>query len=467
MPPPAKKESRVQRRELASALIASTTAAVVLSEKAQAQTCAAPCYAQTAAEAAAGVTPTNYSYPELNVMRYGAAPSNTGAQNATAFGKCIAVLARHAEGEMLIPAGNTFNISQALFNNMSSFNVRCDGTLSSSAAQPGSVGRDGRSSYQGLYSTFKIIGCTRFKIYGKGYINPGFVEPMYIGSCSDFDIALDARGSGQNTSLSGFFVQRCSQFRLHDMTIDSITLQRMSDSSEIYDSWLNNIQLLQCYNFKIDGWLTRKAGMSGIYIAGCYDFDIINNISELNAGSGIQLTWISGVNVNGVSTPVRYKINNNIFRYNQADGIDAANTSGSTVTVNAQFNGNLHCYNGWRNCNPANAGGADGSGIGTFIDISGIEAVGNVVVESHNAGIFVSNCNNWRISNNTITKLNAGTSQAGVSISTSSNGTLSNNDIYVASTIAALAMQPVADVKIVGNNFNGGRISLPGLQVLG
>lgn len=123
------------RRDLASALIVSS-AAVMLSDKSQAQTCSAPCYAQTAAETAAGVTPTNYTYPELNVMRYGAATTNTGALNATAFGQCIAVLSHHTEGEMPIPAGSTFNITQSLFSSMSSFNVRCDGVIQSSAAQP-------------------------------------------------------------------------------------------------------------------------------------------------------------------------------------------------------------------------------------------------------------------------------------------------------------------------------------------
>jgi hypothetical protein len=50
-------------------------------QSASAQTCTAPCYARTAAEIAAGVTPTNTAYPQGNVRRYGADP--TGAADST------------------------------------------------------------------------------------------------------------------------------------------------------------------------------------------------------------------------------------------------------------------------------------------------------------------------------------------------------------------------------------------------
>jgi hypothetical protein len=60
----------MQRRDLASALFISSTAAVLLSEKTQAQSCTAPCYARTVAESAAGVTPVNSALPPGNVLRY-------------------------------------------------------------------------------------------------------------------------------------------------------------------------------------------------------------------------------------------------------------------------------------------------------------------------------------------------------------------------------------------------------------
>ena len=59
------------RRDLASALIVSSAAAVMLSDKSHAQACTAPCYAATSAEMTAGVTIVNSSYMPGNVLRYG------------------------------------------------------------------------------------------------------------------------------------------------------------------------------------------------------------------------------------------------------------------------------------------------------------------------------------------------------------------------------------------------------------
>jgi hypothetical protein len=73
----------MQRRELASALIASASAAASLSAKSQAQTDAASNYERTSGEIAAGVTPTNTSIPPGNVLRYGA-NSSPGSTDMTA-----------------------------------------------------------------------------------------------------------------------------------------------------------------------------------------------------------------------------------------------------------------------------------------------------------------------------------------------------------------------------------------------
>ena len=63
----------MRRRDLSKVLIASATASVLLHNRvAVAQTCVAPCYARTAAEIAAGVTPVNYEYVPGDVRRYGA-----------------------------------------------------------------------------------------------------------------------------------------------------------------------------------------------------------------------------------------------------------------------------------------------------------------------------------------------------------------------------------------------------------
>lgn len=50
-------------------------------------------YPQTAAETAAGVTPTNFAYPELNILRYGADPTATN-DSATAINNALSVASK-------------------------------------------------------------------------------------------------------------------------------------------------------------------------------------------------------------------------------------------------------------------------------------------------------------------------------------------------------------------------------------
>jgi hypothetical protein len=59
------------RRDISKALLATAAGSTVVAQRTEAQSCTAPCYAQTAAEIAAMVTPVNYAYAPGNVLRYG------------------------------------------------------------------------------------------------------------------------------------------------------------------------------------------------------------------------------------------------------------------------------------------------------------------------------------------------------------------------------------------------------------
>jgi len=105
----------MQRRDMAKVLLASAAGAAALSERTEAQTCTAPCFATTAAEIAAGVTPTNTAYSAngpIDVRRYGYAADNnpaSAATNTTALNKAILVAATVVGGEIggtvLLPTG--------------------------------------------------------------------------------------------------------------------------------------------------------------------------------------------------------------------------------------------------------------------------------------------------------------------------------------------------------------------------
>lgn len=408
-------------------------------------------YEQTPAELAAGVVIVNPNFLELDARRYGLATTATAATNTTALQAGVSVLAQYQDAELIVAAGVVASINQITFNTMTKFNFRCDGILVSNANQPGTPFTDSRSTFAGVFSPLWFSSCSNFKVYGKGYVQPGYVEPVFLSSCFDFDFSLDCRGNGTNSTLSGFYIRYCYQFRLHDMTIDSITAQNMNNSTEVYYSWLNNVQLWDSYDFLISRVTSRRSGMNGLYPASnCYEFAIRDCICEYNAASGIQLAWSSfGV------FPVRFSISNNTLRYNQADGIDCNNTQGSQALIYATFMGNIHAYNGWINCNPANAAGADGSGVGTFEAVSNFEVIGNTVTECAHGGIFLQTCSQWRVVGNTVIKSNTGTAGDGCFISGGTSGSLAFNDIKVPSTLSALNMQSTNDVTVNNNSFDG------------
>lgn len=78
----------MRRRDISKALFATAAGSTVAAAPVEAQTCTAPCYAQTTAESAAGVTPVNYAYPFLDVRRYGAVGNGT-TDDTAAFNAAI------------------------------------------------------------------------------------------------------------------------------------------------------------------------------------------------------------------------------------------------------------------------------------------------------------------------------------------------------------------------------------------
>lgn len=74
----------MRRRDISKALFATAAGSALVAQRAEAQTCTAPCFAQTAAEIAAGVTPVNYASPPGYVSRYGAntVPGTTNMSTA-------------------------------------------------------------------------------------------------------------------------------------------------------------------------------------------------------------------------------------------------------------------------------------------------------------------------------------------------------------------------------------------------
>ena len=62
----------MDRRDISKILLGTVAGAALLNERANAQSCVAPCYALTDAEDTANVTPSDYSFPPGDIRRFGA-----------------------------------------------------------------------------------------------------------------------------------------------------------------------------------------------------------------------------------------------------------------------------------------------------------------------------------------------------------------------------------------------------------
>jgi hypothetical protein len=381
----------------------------------------------------------------VNVKDFGA--TGDGVTDDTAAIQA-AVNSLPINGTLYFPQG-TYNVVTISFISKSNFWIQLDGKLASIASKPAGANVDARSTQAGVAPVLKFNSCTVFEIYGKGSISNLYREAIYIYTCNDFNISINLIGTGVNDNLSGVQIQYCNRFFISSMIVSAVTYKPISN----YNSWSNNLFILDSTDFVIDKINTKLSGMNGIYVgSNCSNFTLSNNLIQNNSGSGIQLAWSSYGNF-----PIQWVVCGNQIHNNLSDGIDVNNTSGSTVITNGTIANNMLSINGWVGESLASGTpGPDGSGIGTFANIDGFCVSNNQAIEPARAGIYLLNCNNAKITNNYVLKSNAGTINDGIYVQTCNNILINGNNITVPSSINALNLQPtLINVIIDSNTLNG------------
>jgi len=155
------------RRDIYVGFVAAATGSALL-KTAQAQSCTPPCYAQSAAEAAAGVTPADYSHQPGNVLRYGANISPGTTDMTAAIQAAVNQAAQPGGAPAYVPAG-TYHASTTL---CLSSNVRLHGDGSGSVIEFGSSAN--QDCMAGI--TVSNVSVSRLKLvlsnpqFGCGYV---------------------------------------------------------------------------------------------------------------------------------------------------------------------------------------------------------------------------------------------------------------------------------------------------------
>jgi hypothetical protein len=142
---------------------------------------------QTSAEKLAGVTPVNYAYPPLNILRYGADPTGI-ADSGPAFNYMVSVMASAQGGDAIIPPGQYLFSTQPLIT--------------------------------GYFTGNASFWCYGAEFYSSGNIFGLSIE--YNGTPHQLTVyGLTINHRGNATADGGFELSACNHVRLKDCTVEA------------------------------------------------------------------------------------------------------------------------------------------------------------------------------------------------------------------------------------------------------
>jgi hypothetical protein len=396
----------------------------VAPKQTEAQTCTAPCYAQTAAELAAGVTPTNFKYPVGNILRYGADPTGV-ADSSTAVQSALNV-AIATNGVMFVPPGK----------------YKCLSAISAtmpSATASVSIFGSGAEGTQLIWPTGGGLAIN--------YIGP-------FNSSHVRDIAFLCGVAGTDTQR-GLVLNQTG-------TIANPALTALSD-------------VTNCVFRGSDGYGQAFYWQSALYIQS------VSNVNIANCSyCGANTPTTAGIGVALIGTPTTIGVIYNLLGCTFTDlalGLDyLSNIQGVTVSQ-SNFTGPLtgiQVLSPATNCNELVVSGSqfacDGPGILTQAFIPNVLISGNtffVGVTASDTGIELGNAGNFAITGNIFGAPNATfiTSNRGVSIdSTNASlpGVISGN-VFQTMSVGINLGASSSFVSVQGNTFIGGIININNL----
>jgi Right handed beta helix region len=149
----------------------------------------------------------------------------------------------------------------------------------------------------------------------------------------------------------------------------------------------------QSHRVMIAGDEFRNSGADGIQYYGASDVTVANCLFYRNGMSGLQAgphPEYTGLIVKGCK-----------FVENYADGVDINWTGAGVVNIGASITGNYFRRNGFFG-GDASKPTQDGSGIGTYRNVSHFSVTGNVTNDNRGAGCYITNANDFTLSDNVV-----------------------------------------------------------------
>ncbi|EOV5849339.1 hypothetical protein ACOAAE_000674 [Citrobacter freundii] len=305
-----------------------------------------------------------------------------GTDNKAAIERLIA--ASGTKFKWVIDLTNV-GVSSVVIDNKDNWNGHVNGSVINISAKPAAGAVDRKDQDGGLLPAFKITNSDGWKLTGS-FVDNRYREAFYVEYCDNFELNCANLGSGLNNNLAANHFRYCNHFKLNGWKVEKSGVIPLTG----YYDWVQAIRMWDCSGFIIDGLTSHMNAGNGIYIASnCKDYVVTNFDITENAMSGIQLAW-SGFGV----MPIRGVISNGTITGNRADSIDVNNTSGIKARLDLIISGVINANNGYNSDGTVTA---DGSGLGTFINVSHFIVDDCSSTSPARSGVGISNCSNFRI----------------------------------------------------------------------
>jgi hypothetical protein len=435
----------MKRRMIARNLIAAAVGAVAPTHKSKSQSETTAAFAQTAAEAAAAVTPADYRYLPGDIRRYGADP--TGIKNSSS----ALTSALRSNSSVYIPAGAYLFAQQSPFAVGSGQTVHGDG-----AASLCTFLYCAGNNFQASGATGAAVRRLKIKVSGSaqtGYVGAVafihgcsrcIVEECDIGGVSGCGVYIE--NGSECVVRSNFF----HEFRTgnHDQADVFIRGLSATGSGSTYCVVDGN----ECFG---GGWhgIACLTGSSAGRAFNSYCTISNNRVGEHSCYGIVEYSGFAAVD----------HFNQIVGNYiENIQGSELSNSSGAGI-YSVAAGGDVIANNVIRNCCVQTAiEGLAPAGIGISSTISSMTPVtvtGNIVSGMTKfSGILAVSCAGAvLIEGNSINHPAANTTGSAIKVNGSSNVSVQGNVIYSPSTASAILIQAEADnvsnISICGNNI--------------
>jgi parallel beta-helix repeat protein len=344
------------------------------------------------------------------------------------------------EGSTLVLRGD-FRTSTIPVVNKKGINIKIEGTLESIYNQVRSLKKD---SYPSRNPLFQLVNDQNIQITG-GVIRNKYHEGIVILNSKEITISTAILGNSLGDQYDGIYINKCD-----DCSVQNSRIERTSKIASSGYGEGSGIAIFTSDRVEVKNSKLIANGANGIYLGSGKNTLIQMNEVSHNGMSGIQ------VNFNIPNKQTQYfTISDNLIMDNRADGIDCNNTT-LPYSVYGVIDRNKLKHNGWL----MDEATADGTGVGTFINISNISIMDNTSEDSARFGAFFSGVTNFSLVNNTIKK-NPNSLGAGLYIQNSKYGTIKGNQVLWALGLETVKIYGVVTDILLENNFFLGELIVP------